>query len=189
MIIFAEIPGQKLIRSCIPLRQRTWSMTLAESTTQTHRTWRTEISQSIFSSVGSWQNQWNWRLSIVSVLSSNGKSRQRQINCVERKGNDVVVDNRWIVPYCPLLSKTFSIHCNDEHWNSIKSIKYVFKYVKKESDMTIFGIVDLNASDEVTKFQLERYVSRNKAIWRLFSFSIYKRHPTVVHLVVHLEND
>jgi len=24
------------------------------------------------------------------------------------KGKDVVVDNRWIVPYCPFLSKTFS---------------------------------------------------------------------------------
>ncbi|XP_008182252.1 uncharacterized protein LOC103309183 [Acyrthosiphon pisum] len=104
------------------------------------------------------------------------------------KGKDVVVDNRWIVPYCPLLSKTFSTHCNVEYCNSIKSIKYVCKYVNKGSDMAVFGIADPNANDEVMKFQLGRYVSCNEAIWRLFSFTIHERHPTVVNLAVHLEN-
>ncbi|KAF2893481.1 hypothetical protein ILUMI_12691 [Ignelater luminosus] len=33
-----------------------------------------------------------------------------------------------------------------------------------------------------------RYVSSNEAIWKIFSFSIHERHPTVVHLAVHLEN-
>ena len=104
------------------------------------------------------------------------------------KGKDVVVDNRWIVPYCPLLSKTFSNHYNVEYCNSIKSIKYVCKYVNKGSGMAVFGIADPNANDEVMKFQLGRYVSCNEAIWRLFSFTIHERHPTVVHLAVHLEN-
>ncbi|XP_070141644.1 uncharacterized protein [Drosophila kikkawai] len=100
----------------------------------------------------------------------------------------VIVDNRWIVPYCPLLSKTFSTHCNVEYCNSIKSIKYVWKYGNKGNDMAVFGIADPNANDEVTKFQLGRYVSCNEAIWRLFSFPIHERYPTVVHLSVHLEN-
>ena len=52
----------------------------------------------------------------------------------------------------------------------------------------MFGIGDPNANDEVMKFQLGRYVSCKKAIWRLFSFPIHERHPTVVHLAVHLEN-
>jgi len=33
-----------------------------------------------------------------------------------------------------------------------------------------------------------RYVSSNEAIWRIFSFAIHERYPTVVHLAVHLEN-
>ena len=33
-----------------------------------------------------------------------------------------------------------------------------------------------------------RYVSSNEAIWRIFSFSIHERYPTVLHLAVHLEN-
>ncbi|XP_067648377.1 uncharacterized protein [Eurosta solidaginis] len=106
---------------------------------------------------------------------------------MKMKGNNVIVDNRWIVPYCPLLSKTFSTHCNVEYCNSIKSIKYVCKYVNKGSDMAVFGIVEPNANDEITKCQLGRYVSCNEAIWRLFSFRIHERHPTVVHLAVHLE--
>lgn len=45
------------------------------------------------------------------------------------KQNDVVVDNSWIVPYSPLLCKTFDAHINVEDCNSIKAIKYVCKYI------------------------------------------------------------
>jgi len=113
----------------------------------------------------------------------NGRSITMKV-----KRNGVVVDNHRIVPCCPLLSKTFSTHCNVEYSNSIKSIKYVCKYVNKGSDMAVFGIADTNENDEVMKFQLGRYVSCNEAIWRLFSFLIHERHPTVLHLTVHLEN-
>lgn len=33
-----------------------------------------------------------------------------------------------------------------------------------------------------------RYISSNEAVWRIFSFPIHERYPTVVHLAVHLEN-
>jgi len=88
----------------------------------------------------------------------NGRSITMKV-----KGNDVVVDNRWIIPYSPLLSKTFSTHCNVEYCKSIKSIKYVCKYVNKVSEISVFFIADQNANDEVTKFQLGRYVSCNLA--------------------------
>lgn len=107
---------------------------------------------------------------------------------VKVKGNDVEVDNSWIVPYSPLLSKTFKTHCNVEYCNSIKSIKYVCKYVNKGSDMAVFGVSAPDANDEVTRYQLGRYISCNEAIWRIMSFPIHERHPTVVHLAVHLEN-
>uniref|UniRef100_UPI00358E4945 uncharacterized protein n=1 Tax=Myxine glutinosa TaxID=7769 RepID=UPI00358E4945 len=42
------------------------------------------------------------------------------------------VDNQWIVPYCPLLSKMFKAHLNVEFCNSMKSIKYMCKYVNKD---------------------------------------------------------
>jgi hypothetical protein len=38
------------------------------------------------------------------------------------------------------------------------------------------------------QYQLGRYISSNKAVWRILGFPIHERHPTVVHLRVHLEN-
>lgn len=104
------------------------------------------------------------------------------------KGNDFVVNNSWVVPYSPLLSKTFKAHCNVEYCNSVKSIKYICKYVTKGSDMAAFGLQAPDPNDEITRYQVGRYVSCNEAIWRIFSFPIHERYPTVTHLAVHLEN-
>ncbi|GFW07512.1 ATP-dependent DNA helicase [Trichonephila clavipes] len=102
---------------------------------------------------------------------------------------DIEVDNRWIVPYSPLLSKTFKAHINVEYCNSVKSIKYICKYVNKESDMAVFGVGNVAAPlDEINQYQLGRYISSNEAVWRILSFPIHERHPTVVHLAVHLAN-
>ena len=102
--------------------------------------------------------------------------------------NLVTIDNKWIVPYCPFLSKTFNAHINVEWCNSVKSIKYVCKYVNKGSDMAMFALQDANEANEVQRFQMGRYVSTSEAIWRIFGFPIHERNPTVVHLAVHLQN-
>lgn len=96
---------------------------------------------------------------LFEIVTTNGRTISMKV-----KGNNVVVDNSWIVPYSPLLSKTFKAHCNVEFCNSIKSIKYVCKYVNKGSDMAVFGIAAPDANDEVTRYQLGRYVSCNEAI-------------------------
>ncbi|XP_055910566.1 uncharacterized protein LOC129944932 [Eupeodes corollae] len=106
---------------------------------------------------------------------------------VKCKNQDIKIDNRWIVPYSPLLSKTFGAHINVEYCNSVKSIKYICKYVNKGSDLAYFGIAG-DKSDEITSYQLGRYISTNEAIWRIFSFAIHERYPTVLHLAVHLQN-
>ena len=56
------------------------------------------------------------------------------------KVNQQDIGNRWIVPYPPILSKTFNAHINDESCHSVKSIKYICKYVTKGSDMAILAI-------------------------------------------------
>lgn len=105
-----------------------------------------------------------------------------------QKNKKVVVDNSWIVPYSPLLSKTFKAHCNVEYCNSVKSIKYVCKYVTKGRDMAVFGIATADKNDEISQYQTGRYISSNEALWRIFSFAIHERYPAVIHLSVHLEN-
>lgn len=104
---------------------------------------------------------------------------------LKMRGCDVDVDNRWVVPYSPILSKAFQAHINVEYCNSVKSIKYICKYVNKGSDMAVFAV---ESRDEILQYQLGRYISSNEATWRIFSFPIHERYPTVVHLAVHLEN-
>ncbi|XP_050339716.1 uncharacterized protein LOC126766058 [Bactrocera neohumeralis] len=107
---------------------------------------------------------------------------------IRMQNQDIVIDNSWVVPYNPLLSKAFNAHINVEICNSVKSIKYICKYVNKGSDMAVFGVTDPNANDEITQYQMGRYISTNEALWRIFSFPIHERFPAVVHLAVHLEN-
>ncbi|XP_044591373.1 uncharacterized protein LOC123269604 [Cotesia glomerata] len=99
--------------------------------------------------------------------------------------NGVEVDNRWVVPYNPVLSRTFKAHINVEYCNSVKSIKYICNYLNKGSDQAAFTVEDF---DEVKKYQAGRYISSSEAVWRILCFSIHDRFPSVMHLAVHLEN-
>lgn len=67
-------------------------------------------------------------------------------------GQEIDLDNRWVVPYSPVLSRTFEAHINVELCNSVESIKYICKYVNKGSDQATVGFTNNNA-DEVTRFQ------------------------------------
>lgn len=91
------------------------------------------------------------------------------------------------MPYSPLLSKVFQAHINVEYSNSVKSIKYICKYVNKGSDMAVFGVAGDISNDEIVQYQMGRYISTNEAFWRIYSFPIHERYPAVVHLAVHLK--
>lgn len=103
-------------------------------------------------------------------------------------GQEYQIDNRWIVPYCPLLSKIFIAHINVEFCNSVKAIKYICKYVNKGSDAAMFGLQSANSNDEIAQFLMGRYISSNEAVWRILEFPLHERHPAIIHLSVHLEN-
>ena len=103
--------------------------------------------------------------------------------------NKTTVDNRWVVPYNPLLSKTFDAHINVEFCNSVKSIKYICKYETKGADAATFVLLqDKNLKDEVSEYQNGRYISSSEAFWRVFGFPIHERYPAIVQLAVHLPN-
>ncbi|XP_044596943.1 uncharacterized protein LOC123273567 [Cotesia glomerata] len=110
-------------------------------------------------------------------------------------GKYIDIDNRWVVPYSPLLSKTYNAHINVEFCSSVKSIKYICKCVHKGSDMAVFRVENtnvnappVNKNDEITLYQIGRYISSNEAAWRIFGFPIHERDPAVVQLAIHLEN-
>jgi hypothetical protein len=126
-------------------------------------------------------------------------------------GEIVTMDNGWVVPYSPILCRTFDCHINIEFCNSIKSIKYILKYINKGSDQAVFEVRRTNAAatappsaweatadpppappartvNEIDDFQLGRYIGSSEAVWRILGFTVHARFPTVVHLSVHLEN-
>ncbi|XP_044591470.1 uncharacterized protein LOC123269700 [Cotesia glomerata] len=102
---------------------------------------------------------------------------------IKINGNDI--ENRWVVPFNSVLSRTFKAHINIEYCNSVKSIRYICKYVNKGSDQAAFTVENL---DEVSRYEAGRYISSSEAVWRIFGFHIHERYPPVVHLAVHLEN-
>ena len=61
------------------------------------------------------------------------------------------------------------MHINVEFCNSVKAIKYIYKYVNRGSDMAVFGLQSkISDIDEIVQYQAGRYKSSNKAVWKIF---------------------
>ena len=101
---------------------------------------------------------------------------------------NIDLDNRWVVPYNPYLSKKYSAHINVEACVSIKSIKYLYKYIYKGYDVAHVEMNERIDHDEVQTFLDCRYVSAPEAAWRLFCFPMHSQSHSVIRLHVHLPN-
>ena len=98
----------------------------------------------------------------------------------------IVIDNRWVVPYCPLLLRALNCHVNVELCSSIKAIKYICKYINKGNDMATFALKN-RITDEIQYYLAARYISSGLAVWRILHFDIHSHSPAIIHLDVHLE--
>ena len=100
------------------------------------------------------------------------------------------IDNRWVVPYCPFLLRMFKCHMNVEICSSIKSVKYITKYMTKGTDQAVFRLQGANENNhnEIEQYQNARYIGSSEAAWRILGHNISEQYPTVVSLSVHLEN-
>ncbi|XP_025665010.1 uncharacterized protein [Arachis hypogaea] len=111
------------------------------------------------------------------------------------KINDVDIDNRFVVPYNPLLLMKYQAHINLEFCNKSNVIKYLFKYVNKGPDRvtaTVGERYDVGESsqvvDEIKQYYDCRYLSPSESMWRIFAYDIYQRWPSVQRLTFHLPN-
>ena len=74
-----------------------------------------------------------------------------------------IIDNRWIVPYNPYLCQKYNYHINVEICSSIRSVKYLYKYVYKGPDCAMVSIINSqNEKDEIIKYLNTRYISAIK---------------------------
>ena len=89
------------------------------------------------------------------------------------------------MPYNAFLLTKFDAHINVQVVNTIRSVKYLYKYVYKGHDKAAVDITH----DEIKKFLDARYVGAPEACWRLFGFGLHGQSHVVERLPVHLEND
>ncbi|KAK4596817.1 hypothetical protein RGQ29_014730 [Quercus rubra] len=84
----------------------------------------------------------------------------------------IMVDNTWVVPYNPWLLLKYNCHINVEIYCSIKSVKYLYKYVYKGPDRVSMEVRPDPNYDE--------------ACWKIFSFPMYRMYPAIFRLQIHL---
>jgi hypothetical protein len=100
----------------------------------------------------------------------------------------VDMDNRSVVPYNPILMK-MNCHINVECINSIASLKYLFKYVLKGPDRSIFAFENPDEVNEIHQYVEARYISPIEACMHLFGVIMYVCQPPIIRLPLHLENE
>ena len=71
---------------------------------------------------------------------------------------------------------------------SIKSVKYLYKYVYKGHYCIQLEFEKFN-HDEIHTFLDARYISVPEAAWRLFEFPMHQQSHTIVRLAVHLPDE
>ncbi|XP_019197738.1 PREDICTED: uncharacterized protein LOC109191567 [Ipomoea nil] len=108
----------------------------------------------------------------------------------------VELDNRFVVPHNRYLLLKYRAHINVEWCNQSRSIKYLFKYVNKGNDRVTAQFYKSSNSedigeviDEIGMYYDCRYISPCQAVWRLFSYDIQFRNPSVERLSFHLPNE
>jgi hypothetical protein len=104
-----------------------------------------------------------------------------------------MADNRIVVPYSPYLSLKFNCHINVEIVQSIRSIKYLFKYTHKGPDKANIKLFveketpdEKKEKDEIKEHVSCRYVSPCEAIWRIQENRMHRKSHTVQRLSIHL---
>jgi len=100
------------------------------------------------------------------------------------------LDNRWVVPYNPVLLMRYNCHINVEVCCSIKSVKYLCKYIYKGHDCASFSIGPNDSAqieiNEIKQYRKARCIAAIESIYRLYHFLLYSMSPPVLQMQVHL---
>jgi hypothetical protein len=107
------------------------------------------------------------------------------------RGNHFI-NNQWVVPYNPYLSKKYNCHINVEACMSVNAVKYINKYINKQGyDVCTITVNEKGQKtcnyNEISSYLGMRYVGPSESIWRLFGFRLYYMTHSVEILSVHLE--
>ncbi|XP_053149050.1 LOW QUALITY PROTEIN: uncharacterized protein LOC128343641 [Hemicordylus capensis] len=127
-----------------------------------------------------------------TIANINGYPKYRRRNTGNSKNQrGKPIDNRWVVPYNPFLALRYNCHINVEVCASVRSVKYLFKYVYKGHDCAKVEILEPDTlnHDEITTYMDARYVSVPEAAWRLNGFEMHYQSHIVHRLAVRLPDE
>ena len=111
----------------------------------------------------------------------------------ERPGG-YVVDNWHVVPYSPRLLCILNSHINVEVVSSIKSVKYLYKYIYQGHDAATVTIEETPTGenvinhDEIKDHIEARYVGPVEACWRILNKHLHEKSHAIIRLPLHLPN-
>ena len=97
------------------------------------------------------------------------------------------VNDSWIVPHNPNLLMKFKCHMNVEVCTTVRSVKYIFKYIHKGNDAAHIEIRQnyLNY-DEILQHLNARYVGPHQAVFRIMQYKMHDKSHIIIRLAVHL---
>lgn len=106
------------------------------------------------------------------------------------------LNNSYVVSHNPYLLQKFNCHLNVEVCTTVKSIKYIYKYIHKGYDYATVrfvrtdGQIDTHTQivnyDEIDTYLQGRYVGSTESLWRLFQYEMHYQTHTLVRLDCHL---
>jgi hypothetical protein len=76
---------------------------------------------------------------------NNGRTFLKRVN-----RRDIILDNRWVVPYNPYLLAKYDCHINVEICSTVKAVKYLYKYITKGVDRA--AVTFEGDQDEIKEF-------------------------------------
>ena len=87
--------------------------------------------------------------------------------------------DRWVVSYIPFLSRLLNCHVNVDICFTVNVFMYLYKYLFKGPDHTLFMMANEDEVDEIQDYIDARYLSATEAAWRILEFTTTRKEPSV----------
>ncbi|KAG4035981.1 hypothetical protein PC123_g28451 [Phytophthora cactorum] len=81
------------------------------------------------------------------------RRREAGVVLINGKEYDSETINQWMVPYNPYLSQEYNCHINVEVCTAITPVKYLYKYVYKESDKAVITVEAVREEGNQTQIE------------------------------------